>query len=31
MTRAQRVTLLAAISGSAVVAVDATVVNVALP
>jgi EmrB/QacA subfamily drug resistance transporter len=31
VTTAQRVTLLAAISGSAVVAVDATVVNVALP
>jgi EmrB/QacA subfamily drug resistance transporter len=31
VTAAQRVTLLAAISGSAVVAVDATVVNVALP
>jgi EmrB/QacA subfamily drug resistance transporter len=31
MTAAQRITLLAAISGSAVVGVDATVVNVALP
>ena len=31
MTRAQRITLLAAISGSAVAGVDATVVNVALP
>ena len=31
MTRAQRITLLAAISGTFVVGVDATVVNVALP
>ena len=31
MTRSQRITLLAAISGTFVVGVDSTVVNVALP